>query len=201
VGVVATALLVPVGLAAAAPVSPTTCFEQDNPKWNEMRVLADQMVREGQLSQEKADAYKCDPRLVVKDMPVEVTIERTASSLQVAAAAGCKDTGRIIAKIGSPVVMKAIQSLNWCYNGKDTVSDWSGQCTGEVTTWGKANFWNFDGCTTNDFIVYRLDGKPRGGIHHRTIMHFTSDVPWVVSQDKLISTWGHYDGTADFKVY
>jgi hypothetical protein len=188
-------------LADQQALGSTECFEQDNPRWDMMRSMVDQFVQEGKLSREKAATYKCDPRQVSKDMPVTIVVEEAPESSVHALTSGCATTGTITVKIGSPTpLMYFRQSLDWCYDG-NVVSDWSGQCTGWVTTWGWANFWNFDGCTTNDFIKYWLNGHYPGGIHHRTIGHFTNDLPYVPHYDKLVSTWGHYDGTADFKVY
>jgi hypothetical protein len=173
-----------------------------------MRALADQYAHEGLLTRARANALKCDPRLAFQNMPVKVRVELTPLGNAVLAqrsggtllAAGCGTTGRIWAEIGWPTTLEFFQSLQWCWDGS-TVSDWGGECSGNVTRWGWANFWHFDGCTTNDFIKYWLGGRFPGGIHHRTIGHFTNDVPWVPHYDQLISTWGHFDGTADYRVY
>jgi hypothetical protein len=163
-----------------------------------MRTMADKFVEDGTLTREKADAYKCDPRLVSKEA-VKVKVVKAEDTHFMRANAQCTGHGFIVG-VGTPEIYTARQSINFCFDGNQ-VSDWWGECTGDVNGWGKTNFWHYDGCTTNDWIPYTLDGRDKGGIHHRTAHQFTCDVPWVPNRTELLSQWGHYDGTMDWKNY
>jgi hypothetical protein len=61
--------------------------------------------------------------------------------------------------------------------------------------------WSFDGCTTNDYIPYWLNGSFPGGVHHYTGHKFVNITPWTLSQTQNISVWGHFEGTSDYQVH
>jgi hypothetical protein len=190
------------------------CVAQDDPTWAAMRAEAENLVSTGEMTREKADAYKCNPELIIADIKasvengdvvVEVTPlppleeeENSPANADIAAAAKtkCLDQIGLTYKVGTPVTLTAFQSLNWCFNGTK-VSDWSGECYGTVSKWGKANFWSFDSCSQNDFIPYKIGKKKNGGIHHKTRINFVNKVPWTFDLSFLLEQWGHYDGGLD----
>jgi hypothetical protein len=90
-------------------------------------------------------------------------------------------------------------TLNWCYDGK-VVSDWSGECDGWATKWGKAIFWDFDGCVQNDWLPYSLGGRTPGGIHHKTKLKFVNKTPWTYDTFLRLEMWGHCRGTWDMMI-
>lgn len=198
VGVVCAVVLPADGAAAASNVrSGKVCFEAGDAKWAKLRSMADQFAQDGTISRATAEAYKCDPRLSYTNMVVRVSVEPPIRVLSL----NCNGyTGNIIASIGIPTTFTATQSLRWCFDGT-LVSNWSGTCDGNVTGWGTAQGWDWDGCTTDNYIPYTLNGHYPGGVHHYTKHHFTTLVPWVPNYTQAISTWGHFDGTADYAVY
>ncbi len=179
---------------AAAAAGGKACFEQGDPKWAPMRSMADQFVIDGALTRDTAEAYKCDPRLASQNLSIRLRVEAPSGPQPLIS--GCGSTANIIVELGWPVALVAKQNLSWCYNGT-TVSSWSGVCTGWTTGWGTANFWDWDGCTTNDFIPYTLNGHYPGGVHHYTGHHFVNKLPWVYNITQNVSTWGHFDATWD----
>lgn len=219
------------GVATASESLGSQCFEVGNPQWDEFRTETDLRVSRGELSQQLADTYKCDPRKAQEDLletieaelasiPPQVTslpqpsnayevADHTAQEAvgpdlppgsgepQAAAAAKkkCVDGITLTHKLAGGT-LTARQTLNWCWNGK-TVSDWSGECTGSVSKWGRTLLWSFDGCPQNDFIPYKLNKRFPGGIHHKTKIRFTNKQWQVPDVETTLEQWGHYDGTLD----
>lgn len=208
--------------ASAAASGTDACFEQGDPKWADMRAEAEAMVGRGELSREKAEIYKCDPRMAQQDLVTgkppkvvrlstpsiaevddpdasdEVSPNESALAADLAAKKKkrCVDKIGLIHEIGSPVAIIAKQTIAWCFDGKK-VSSWHGECTGEETKWGKAIYWKFDSCSQNDWIPYTLNGKRQGGIHHKTKHFFVNKTPWTYDLSTTLEQWGHYDGTLD----
>jgi len=195
---------------AAAPADGTACFESDNPQWAPMRAEADRLVVSGELDSAKAEAYKCDPRLIYQDFAkavtdpaqAKVTVTQVFPTQTAMLAAAKKAKNKCVEgyflthELGTPTTIKAKQSINFCFNGS-AVSDWSGVCEATITAWGKTTFWSFDGCPQNDWIPYTLNKKHNGGIHHKTRLNFINKTPWTYDVSTLLEQWGHYDGTVD----
>ncbi|GIE80697.1 hypothetical protein Aph02nite_66470 [Actinoplanes philippinensis] len=211
------------GESAVGPWIPA-CFETGASTWAPFRTEVDLALGRGEITKFQADRYRCDPRIAQSDLvksieadiaanpPALVTLPEPAGWYEVddddpdaegvsSLAAAAKPKKRCISgyqlthKLGGGT-LTATQTLNWCYNGKK-VSDWSGECRGKVSTWGKTLLWSFDGCPQNDFIGYKLGKYNPGGIHHKTEIRFTNKQWQVPDVSTLIEQWGHYDGSID----
>lgn len=220
---VAVAVMAATLFTASTPAAASdACPAATDPMWAPMRAEADAMVQRGEMTVEKAEAYKCDPSIIFTDLnkslqdgpkveviepqgpPSEVEDDSAPDGgstpdemlAQAKAKKKCIDKIGLNYEVGVPVAMTARHTLNWCYNGK-TVSDWSGECTGSITTWGKAIFWSFDSCSTDAYLPYKLGKRNPGGIHHHSLVKFTNKTPWTFDQDFWLDTWGHCKGTWD----
>ncbi|BEL03564.1 hypothetical protein Q0Z83_017550 [Actinoplanes sichuanensis] len=211
--------------AESGPFIPA-CFETGASTWAPFRSEVDLALGRGEITRFQADRYRCDPRIAQADLvkkieaelaanpPALVTLPESANWYEVddddpdpaeakaaSVSAAAKPKKRCVSgyqlthKLGGGT-LTAIQTLNWCYNGKK-VSDWSGECRGTVSKWGKALLWSFDGCSQNDFIPYKLGKYNPGGIHHKTNIRFTNKQWQVPDVSTLTEQWGHYNGTID----
>ena len=194
------------------------CAAKLDPQWAALREEADNLVRSGEMTQEKAESYKCNPQSVIEDAKKsiekgeftiavtpgkerdpkseEVIADEEASFEIAKAKTKCLEGIWLTYEVGAPKLLTARQSLNWCYNGS-RVSGWSGMCEGTITKWGKATYWSFDSCSQNELIPYMLGGKKDGGIHHKTRINFVNKTPWTYDQSFLLEQWGHNDGSFD----
>lgn len=94
---------------------------------------------------------------------------------------------------------------SFCYNGR-TVSQWSGHTNGWCAKWAKIYGCRWQGDLSEKFIPYTLGRYYPGGIHHRTHGNFTITAWGTLGLPNsywqpLVAYWGHYDGSADWRVY
>lgn len=202
-------------LATTAHVSPASADETPSPTSGCVARTADELayydkvagdlVAAGRLTSEQAALYRCHPELALKNATVKTTIipakdEASSSTLSSssAAAAKCTHSGTIRESYGTPESLVFTSTLNWCYDGKH-VSNWSGSCNPDVTSWGAALGWSNGGCTRNDFVPYKLGTYTPGGVDHIARGTFDNNYTPLPRVSLTLYIWGHNDGTCDHR--
>lgn len=194
----------------------TTCITRSKDNLKQYNKLAKKMVKAGQLTQEQADLYRCDPSSMLPDdstlpddgdvigpEPENATVRSEDQLTPLATSCG---DGYYWGRSARQIVtysdtVEAIQTLNWCWNkSKKKVKDWNGTCDGNVTLWGSLNGWMYNSCSTDQFIPYELGGSYPGGIHHYQKVQFVNNFTFrTVSMTVRMNIWGHYDGSCDIR--
>ena len=106
--------------AAHASAAPQNCVQRTAKDLATYDKLAAEFVRNGELTQEQADLYRCHPQLALKSAPAKVEFipsDKAQPQEKTALAAGCRSSGTIVAKYGTPTAL---------------VHAWGGPSTGTV---------------------------------------------------------------------
>jgi hypothetical protein len=191
--------------AGAAETSGTACVARTSDQLATYDRVAGDLVKAGQLTPSQEKLYRCRPDRALAGAPDRVTMIPAATGAGVdagvdaaAAKKKCKTSGTLVEEYGTPTALVHRSTLHWCYNGK-TVSDWSGICDADVTSWGTALGWVTNGCTRNDFVPYKLGGHNSGGVDHVTRATYTNLFAVYPAVNMTIYIWGHYNGTCDHR--
>lgn len=184
--------------------APTACYMPGSPQLAKVRANIAKAVASGQMSKAVGADTTCDPRLLAtKYLTYTVTQSPApAQTITPAYATRCKGstTWNYTWSSGGVVTGGLRVNLYWCYNGS-TVTAYSGQCVGYLTTWGNINGWS-GGCDVNQFIMYTLNGHGNGGVHHVTQGHWRAATGFPglnFTSSARMDMWGHYDGSCDTK--
>lgn len=180
------------------------CYMEGSTQWEPFRAEVRTMLANGEVSADRAETVLCDPRKALDYSAEHTEAETGPVDFKETANSGCSRSGRFRYRytVMGKEAMTYWQTLGWCWNKKKKkVSNWDGICDANVTGWGTANGWRWQGCINNDFIPYKLAGSMPGGVHHRTKGRFSNSYQvWVPDQIKLISVWGHYSDTCDYQL-
>lgn len=206
VALATTSALIAVVLQSPYPVAAARCdsWPKGGVTKSTYQRVAMKLVAKGKLSRAQARHALCHPRVTARSV---ARAGRWVSARDVTGSPSADRAGWRTKTSGNLIVSWSIlgavagthtSTLSWSYNTqKRRVREWSGRCTGDTTAWGWVNGWSWDGCSTNDFIPYTLNGATYGGIHHDTRGKF--DQGWIgfPSISFRNEIWGHYDGTCD----